>query len=115
MRFIKDILIFDIETTGTDQDKDSIIQLSAVLLNKDNLLEQGFFSQYVRVSLLDGTIQQHANLLGIQFEQMRLSKKIYDVIKLFNEQHGKTPLLATHTVSNLIFLKNPYKKANVPF
>ena len=45
MKFIKDILLFQIETTGPNIDRDSIIQLSAVLLDKDNLLEKNFFNE----------------------------------------------------------------------
>jgi DNA polymerase III epsilon subunit-like protein len=89
MKFIKDILIFDVTTTGNNLDKDQIIQLSAVLVNKDNFLGQDFFNNYVRVSLLDGTINQHAQMLNISFEELRSSKKIYDVVKLFDTSSPK--------------------------
>lgn len=113
MKFIKDILLFDIETTGPNPEKDSIIQISAVLLAKDNLLEQSYFNSYVRVSLLDGTIAQHAGLLGIDFETLKKSLKIYDAIKEFDIAFGKEPLLATHSFTNLQFLKNAYKKSAI--
>lgn len=115
MKFIKDILIVDIETTGPDTDKDSIIQLSGVLLDKDNLLEKNFFNTHVRVSLLENTISQHAAILGIPFESMQRSPKIYDVIKKFKEHFGPTVLLGIHGTATLHFLKNAFKKAVVPF
>lgn len=115
MKFIKDILLFDLETTGPNPDKDSIIQLSGILLDKDNLLEKSFFSSYVRVSLLEGIISEHAELLNIPFASMQKSPKIYDTIKKFHTQFGSTPLLATHNTANLLFLKNAFKKAIVPF
>ena len=115
MKFIKDILLFDIETTGPSSDKDSIIQLSAILLDKDNLLEKDFFNSYVRVSLLDNTINQHATILQIPFESMKHSPKIYDVIKNFDEKFGSKYLLAAHTSLPIAFLKNAYKKAAVPY
>jgi hypothetical protein len=63
MKFIKDLLFFEITTTGADPDKDSLVQLSAVLLDKDNLLEKDNFNTYVRVSYLDSIINEHAKLL----------------------------------------------------
>ncbi len=115
MKFIKDILLFDIETTGPYADKDTIIQLSAILLDKDNLLEKDFFNSYVRVSLLDNTINQHATILQIPFETMKQSLKIYDVIKLFDEKFGSKYLLAAHTSLPVAFLRNAYKKAAISY
>ena len=115
MKFIKDIVLFDIETTGPDPDKDNIIQLSAILLDKDNLLEKDFFNSYVRVSLLDNIINQHATLLQIPFETMKHSPKIYDVVKQLNDKFNTRHLLAAHTFQPVLFLKNAFRKATVPF
>jgi DNA polymerase III alpha subunit (gram-positive type) len=115
MKFIKDILLVELETTGPDSDKDSIIQLSAILLDKDNLLEKDFFNSYVRVSLLENTISKHAAMLHIAFESMQKSPKIYETIKKFNDQFDIPVLLASHNFLNLFFLKNAYRKALVPF
>ena len=73
MKFIKDILLFQIEVTGQNVERDSIIQLSAVLLDKDNLLEKNFFNSYVKVSFLDNTITQHADMLQVPFETLQKS------------------------------------------
>ena len=115
MKFIKDILLFDIQATGPDYDKDPIIQLAAVLLDKDNLLEKKFFNSYVRVSLLEATISHHAQLLSIPFETMQKSAKIYDVTKNFRLIFGNDLLLGAHNVSRLLFLKQAFKKAAVPW
>ncbi len=115
MKFIKDILLFQIETTGPNIDRDSIIQLSAVLLDKDNLLEKNFFNEYVKVSFLDNTIAQHAEQLQIPFEALSKSKKLHDVIKEFSSKFGSTPLLATHSVSNVQFLRQAFKKTFQPY
>ncbi|QQS22541.1 hypothetical protein IPM19_02820 [bacterium] len=50
MKLIKDILIFQIEATGVDIERDHIIQLSGILLDKDSLLEKNYFNSYVKVS-----------------------------------------------------------------
>lgn len=116
MRFIKDILFFEINTTGPDLDKDSVIQLSAVLVDKDNLLEKDFFNTFVRISYLDSLLYAHSKLLHIEYEVLKKSPKVADAVKLF---HGKfNPaqiLLATHGTSNLFFLKAMFKKVLVPF
>jgi DNA polymerase III alpha subunit (gram-positive type) len=115
MKFIKDIVLFDIETTGPDPDKDPMIQLSAVLLDKDNLLEKDFYNSYIRVSLLDNTINQHAALLQIPFDALKQSPKVHDVIKQFSEKFDSRYLLAAHTFQPVLFLKNAFKKVAIPF
>jgi DNA polymerase III epsilon subunit-like protein len=115
MKFIKDILLFQVETTGPDPEKDSIIHLAAILLDKDNLLEKAFFSSYVRVSLLDKTIEEHSQQLNIPFDTMRKSPKIYDAIKKFSATFGTEPLLATHNMNSVLFLRYAFKKAALSF
>ncbi len=115
MKLIKDILIFQIETTGPDIERDNIIQLSGVLLDKDSLLEKNFFNSYVKVSFLDGTVQSHADHLGINFDELRKSPKITEVIKSFVNKFGYEPLLATQSVPNYLFLKQAFKKTLTPF
>src|SRR3989344_5877673 len=115
MKFIKDLLFIEINTTGTDTDKDSVIQLSAVLLDKDNLLEKDNFNSYIRVSYIDSIINEHAKLLGIDREVLRKSPKIYDCVKDFHKKFGNSLLLATHSMSIILFLKNAFRKAAVKF
>ena len=115
MKFIKDLLFFEIQTTGHDPDKDSIIQLSAILIDKDNLLEKNNFNTYIRVSYLDNIINEHAKLLHTDYESLRKSPKIYDAIKNFHKKFGNNLLLATHGFHHLLFLKNAFKKALVPY
>lgn len=115
MKFIKDILLFQLEVTGANLERDHIVQLSGVLLDKDNLLEKNFFNSYVKVSFLDGTIQQHADQLGISFDTLQKSPKIHEVLKKFVETFGYEPLLATHGVQSVQFLRQAFKKSLVPY
>jgi DNA polymerase III epsilon subunit-like protein len=115
MKFIKDILLFQIETTGQNIDRDSIIQLSAILLDKDNLLEKNSFNSYVKVSFIDSTITQHAEMLNVPFETLQKSPKLYEVIKSFAATFGSTPLLASHSVANVQFLRQAFKKTFIPY
>ena len=115
MKFIRDLLFFELQTTGNNPDKDSILQVSGVLLDKDNLLEKDYFNAYVRVSYLENIIAQHAKLLGIEAEVLKRSAKIYDVAKQFRLKFGNDVLLATHTLTNVLFFKNGFKKAALHF
>ncbi len=115
MKLIKDLLVLHLETTGNDADRDHIIQLSAVLLDKDSLLEKNFFNSYVKVSFLDGTLHQHSEQLGISFDTLRRSQKINDVIKDFVNTFGYEPLLASNAVQNYLFLRAAFKKTLTPF
>lgn len=115
MKFIKDILFFEIQTTGSDADKDQIIQLAGVLLDKDNLLEKNNFNSYIRVSYLDSVMYSHAALLNVNVEVIKKSQKVYDVMKNFHKKFGSNLLLATHNFSSVLFLKAAFKKVAVPF
>jgi DNA polymerase III epsilon subunit-like protein len=115
MKFIKDLLFIEINATGTDTDKDSIVQLSAILLDKDNLLEKDNFNSYIRVSYIDSIINEHAKLLGIDREILRKSPKIYECIKDFHKKFGTSLLLATHSMASILFLKNAFRKTAIKF
>jgi DNA polymerase III epsilon subunit-like protein len=115
MKFIKDLLFFEVTTSGNDCDKDAVIQIAAVLLDKDNLLEKNNFNTFVRVSYLDSIINEHASILGTDYETLKKSPKVYDAVKNFHKKFGKDLLLATHSFQSVLFLKNAFKKALVPF
>ena len=115
MKFIKDLLFFEIQTTGQDPDKDNIIQLSAVLLDRDNLLEKANFNTFIRTSYMDNVIEHLARVLQIDFLEMKKSPKVFDAMKKFKTQMGTDFLLATHNLNNLLFLRNAFKKSALKF
>lgn len=116
MKFTKDILFFGITTTGDNTDKDNILQLAGILIDKDSLLEKDNFNSYIRASYLENIINEHTNFLRIDPHLLKTSPKIYDAIKQFNKQFDPSGLvLAAHNTSDIIFLKNAYKKAVVPY
>lgn len=115
MKFIRDILFCQVETSGPDPDRDPIIQLSAILLDKDNLLEKGLFNRYVRVSLLDSVIAKHAAILGIPQETLCKSPKIYDAVKEFKAEFTGQFLLATHNFQTILFLRQAFRKSLIDF
>ena len=115
MKFIKDLLLIDLQTTGTDPEKDSVLQIAALLLDKDNLLEKGSFNSYVRLSFLESTMRQHAQGLEVDVSVIKQSQKIYDVVKKFKEKFGSDFLFASHNFTNILFLRSAFKKAGIPY
>lgn len=115
MKFIKDLLFFELQTTGPEVEKDAILQLSAIVLDKDNLLEKGNFNAYVRASYLDTTLREHARMVEVDVKVMREAPRINEVVRHMHESFGNDVLLATQNLPNLFFLRNAFKKASVPF
>ncbi len=115
MRLIKDLLLFDIQTTGPDPEKDSILQLSAVLLDKDNMLEKAVFNQYARISILDSVLAGHANLLGLDPVSYKKTPRQIDVFKEFLNKFGDNVTLASLHIGNVIFLRQNLNKHSLPF
>lgn len=115
MRFIKDILLFELETTGGDVERDVVIQLAAVLLDKDNLLEKGLFNSYVRTSFLDDTLTRHGALLHVSLDILKKSSKTLDVVRSFVSQFSSEVQLGVQSPRNFIFLRNMFRKVNIPF
>lgn len=115
MKFIKDLLIVEIETTGDDSDKDPIIQLAGLLLDKDNLLEKGIFNSYIRTSLLEGTLREQGKRLGVDLSVMRSSPKHLEAMKKFAETFKHPVTLTLQNVKHFLFLRNAFKKVSLPF
>ncbi len=110
MKLIKDILIIQAETSGPNTETDHIIQLSAVLLDKDNLLEKNNFNFYIKASFLDKTLMDHSDYLGITFDQLRKSPKLSEVINNFIKTFGSDPLIASHDITSYLFLQKAFKR-----
>lgn len=115
MKLIKDLLVLNLETTGLDPERDHIIRLSAVLLDKDSLLEKDFYNQAIKVSFLDGTIESHSRQLGISFAELKACPKPTLVLKDFITQFGFEPLLATSSNNAFLFFRHAFKKSLLPF
>lgn len=115
MKFLKDLLIVEVETTGEDTEKDAVIQLAAIVLDKDNLLEKQIFNTYIRTSLLEGTLARHSAMLKIQSEVMHKSPKTYDAVKKFLETIDTGATLASQSLKQVLFLRSLFKKAVIPY
>ncbi|MBP9686314.1 MAG: hypothetical protein KBD66_00770, partial [Candidatus Doudnabacteria bacterium] len=115
MKFIKDILLFDVETSGPDPDKDVIVQLGVVLLDKDNLLEKRYMHTYVRNSMLHATLLEHAASAHVDVRDLQLGKKPLELVRELPMLFPASATLAPANTSRLLFLKNMYRKQAVAF
>lgn len=114
MKFLRDLLFVNVQTTGPDPERDYIIQLTGLVLNKENLLEKARYSSLVRVSLLDSVIGKHAQLLEVDVKTLRQSPKPLEVLREFY-QLGTDVFLATHTPESILFLRALFKKQQLTY
>lgn len=115
MRFIKDLLLFDLETSGPDPDKDVVLQIGATILDKDNLLEKSYFSAYIRNSVLIETLTEQAKSGHTSIEALQNGLKPLDFIKQFGQFATGGVTLVVPNSSRLLFLKQMYKKQTTAF
>lgn len=115
MKFARDILLIDLETTGPDPSKDFPIQLSAILLDKDNLLEKGSFNSYIKYSFSQTTNDRVAQTLGISKENWMRAPSLKTVITSFNNTFPYNVTIASQNLVNVNFLKESFRKSGIPY
>ncbi len=115
MRFIKDILLIDLETSGPDVERDVVVQFGAVLLDKDNLLEKANYSTYVRNSLLSETLQGHAASVRVDISVLQNSPKPLDFIKEVTTRFRPDATLAVPSASQLFSFRQMFRKQATAF
>lgn len=115
MRFIKDILLIDLETSGPDPERDVVVQFASILLDKDNLLEKSHFSSYIKNSLLEDNLTNHAKSAHTSLEVLRSGLKPVDFIRELEKQASTKPTLAVPNIAKLLYLRQTFKKQNTAF
>ena|SRR6185369_10473550 len=115
MKFARDILLIDIETTGMNPDKDFPLQLAAVLLDRDNLLELGSFNTYIKHSFAQTTNDRIVQTLGITKEMWFKAPNLKESITKFNQKFPYNVTLASQNIININFLQEAHRKLNIPY
>lgn len=110
MKFARDILLIDFQTTGINIEKDFPLQLSAVLLDKDNLLEKNAFSSFIRHPFSQTTNDRIVQTLGITKEEWMASPNLKTVIADFENKFSYNVTLASQNTININFLKECFKR-----
>ncbi len=115
MKFARDILLISIEATGPNPEKDFPLQIGAVLLDKDNLLEKAYFNSYIRFPFSQATNFHIVQTLGISKEQWINSPNVKTVLADFISKFPYNVTIATHNTINVNFLQRAFKLADMPY
>ncbi len=115
MKFARDILIIDFQTTGVNMEKDFPLQLSAVLLDKDNLLEKSSFSSYIKHSFSQTTNDRIVQTLGITKEVWMASPNLKTVLQQFESKFAYNITLSSQNIINVNFLKECFRRAGMEY
>ncbi|MCH7883323.1 3'-5' exonuclease [Patescibacteria group bacterium] len=91
MKFIKDILLIDFETTGPDPYLVEPTQIGAVLLDKESLLEKNNFSSYIWADLGGKTMP----VSGITQEMLEGAPSPAEAGRMFFEKFGADVILSS--------------------
>ena len=115
MKFARDLLLIDIETTGPNPEKDFPIQLAAVLLDRDNLLEKLAFNTYIKHPFSQTTNDRIVETLGIPKETWMRSPNLKTVVTEFKSVFQHSVTIASQNIVNVNFLKESFKRAGVSY
>ncbi len=115
MKFARDILLIDMETTGINPEKDFPLQLAAVLLDKDNLLEKDNFNSYIKHSFSQTTNDRIVQTLGIEKELWMKSPNLREVMNAFKDKFSYSATLASQNMVNISFLREALRRLQQPY
>jgi DNA polymerase III alpha subunit (gram-positive type) len=115
MKFARDILLLDMETTGINPEKDFVLQLSAVLLDRDNLLEVNNFNSYIRHPFSQTTNDKIVQTLGITKEAWFKAPNLKEAITSFNSRFSYNLTIASQNIINVNFLQAAYTKTGLAY
>lgn len=116
MNFKKDILLIDTEFSGFDVQKNEILQIAAVLLDKKTLKEKKSFNSFVRPtpSLWEHRDRESMKVNKITLESLKGAPSLSSVIKKFNKAFGRNVIQAFYVGYNdKRFLQEAYRKSKI--
>ncbi len=115
MKFARDILILDIEATGIDPQKDFPLQIAAILLDKDNLLEKASFNNYIKQPFSQTTNDRIVQTLGIAKENWMKAPSLRSVLKSFTEKFSYNLTICSHNIISVNFFEESFRRAGLPY
>ncbi len=110
MKFVRDILIVGVQATGPNVERDFPLQIAAVQLDKDNLIEKKWFSSYVRHPFSQATNDRIVQTLGIQKENWLRAPRLPEVIESFRKTFPYSLTIASHNYESVEFLKDAFRR-----
>jgi DNA polymerase III alpha subunit (gram-positive type) len=108
----RDLLVFDLETTGLDYYSNEIIQIAALRLDKETLSEKGSFQSYVKPTHLETANPAAALVHQIDYQILMNELEIGAVLDKLEAQFPATEVILSsyNTVFDVPFLSVAYKK-----
>ena len=107
--FVDDYVIFDLETTGLEKDKDKIIEIGALKYHNNELIDEFSYLINPECELPEVII----NITGITNEDLKDKETIDKILPKFIEFIGDLPLIAHNKDFDLGFIYENIKKLNL--
>lgn len=107
--FFDDYVIFDIETTGLDCLNDKIIEIGAIKVINNEIVDEFNYLINPKISLPEVIV----NITGITDEDLKDKGTIDNILPKFLEFIGDYPLLAHNNSFDLGFINENIKKLNL--
>ena len=114
--FKKDLLLFDLESTGLDVNTHELIQIAAILLDKKTLKPKKEFSSYIKPKRWAKRSPSAMAVNKIKWDQLKDAPSIGTVLKKFNKTFGKDVTPAMYGGSlDIVFLPAAYRSAGMKY
>lgn len=107
------IVVFDLETSGLDKNRDYIIEVGAVKITNGKICDR--FSTLVNSPQMEALSAEVEQLTGITFEQLKCAPLIEDALKSFYEFAKGSILVAHNLLFDLAFLCNWGDRCGISF
>lgn len=105
-RFVDDYVLVDIETTGFSPVKDNIIEIGAIKVEKNKIINK--YNQLIKINELLSPFT--TKLTGITDEMLQTGKEIREVLKEFVQFTGNNVIIGHNVTFDLGFLSYNCKK-----
>jgi len=107
----QEFVIFDIETTGLNKQKDDITEIGAVMIRNKQIIKR--YSSFVKpIKKIPEIVIE---LTGITNEMVENERPISEVLPEFLEFVGNRPLVAHNAIFDIAFIDRESKKLNLEF
>ena len=108
------VIVVDVETTGTDPDKDAVVQIAACRLSGTGQLEDPPFMTYVRPTCQISAGAQAIH--GLSMDDLQDAPSLDEAIQEFNTYAQPGAVLCGHNVAfDAAFLRAAYASAGVDY
>jgi DNA helicase-2/ATP-dependent DNA helicase PcrA len=114
--FNRDLLVFDVESTGTDTSKHEIIQIAGIRLDKDSLEERARFSTYVKPNHWETRDMEAMQVNKISYDLVATAPTLAEALALLEKNFPPAEVLlcAYNIWFDVSFLRQAYFSLGKP-